>query len=243
MFVFVCVLGCWCLCVFLVVGVSVCSWLLLFAVNVCVCSWLLVLVFVCVLGCYCLLLMFVFVCVLGCWCMCVLRCWCYSWLLVLGCYSLLLMFVFVCVIQEPSNWQLFMFSVEVILVPHYIVGMCAWHWSSSHGFLCMAILIHCLWTTQREAKQAIAYVSSRHAMHWRQEMMILGKGLLYNVVTCAGLVICSAILWPVVPYFLCNFLLHWTIWYTAFTLACKPVKLLIVRRPQHIRRPRQDGIP
>ena len=195
------VLGCFCcswLLVFLVAGVLdcwCCSWLLVsflvvgVVLSCCCCSWLLVLLVVgVVLGCWCcpwlLVLLLVVGVVLGCWC-------CFLVVgVVLGCYCLLLMllFVFVCVIQEPSNWQLFMFSVEVILVPHYIVGMCAWYWSSSHGFLCTAILIHCLWTTQREAKQVIAYISSRHAMHWRQEMMILGKGLLYNVVTCAGLV-------------------------------------------------------
>lgn len=144
-----------------------------------------------------------------------------------------------------------MFGVEVFLVPHYIIGMCAWYWSSVHLLLSVAILLHCMWTTQQEAKRTISYLSAqpRHVVHWWQGAWQLVLRFSSSVLACGMTVLLVHILWPAVPYFLCDWGLSIIIWHTALSLAFKPLKLLPCRRAQHIRRPqavrqpRQDGIP
>lgn len=143
--------------------------------------------------------------------------------------------------QEPNRWQLLVYCVEVLLVPHYIVGLCAWYWSNIHPWLCTAILVHCLWTTQREAKLSLARVSALNNIHWKRYLSSLGRVLFASAFQFILALICGFIVWPFVPYFLCDWLFYGLIWNTSLMLAFKPLKLLTNRRRR--RPPHQDAVP
>lgn len=146
-------------------------------------------------------------------------------------------------LQEPSRVQLLVYCVEVLLVPHYLVGMCAWYWSNSHLWLSTAIVVHCLWSTQREAKLAVSHISTHNHINWKQDLSSLGR------IVCASLcqfllaLMCGFVVWPFVPYFLCDWLFYGLVWNTALMLAFKSLQRLAIRRRQRPRPPRQDGIP
>ena len=83
-----------------------------------------------------------------------------------GCpYPIVLISVYL--MKEPDLKQLSMFGVELLLVPHYVVGLFAWQWFSQHPWLCTAIIIHCLWATQSEVKRTLAFLITFTQINWR----------------------------------------------------------------------------
>ncbi len=107
-----------------------------------------------------------------------------------------------------------------------------------------------MYTTQQEAKHVISYLSARHVALWYQELLQVLRRFFASALICIITVLLLYSLWPLVPYFICDWALDIVIWHTALLLACKPFKLLPLRRAQRIRRPqvvmrhvRQDVIP
>lgn len=70
--------------------------------------------------------------------------------------------------MDLTTQQTIVFGIELILVPHYVVGLFAWQWFSLHPWLCTAVMIHCVWAMQSEAKKIFSYGLSR--INWKIKM-------------------------------------------------------------------------
>lgn len=68
---------------------------------------------------------------------------------------------------ELTTHQVVVFGLEILSVPHYVVGLFAWHWLNLHPWICSAIMIHCVWATQSEAKKTLSYIFSATQVNWR----------------------------------------------------------------------------
>lgn len=132
---------------------------------------------------------------------------------------------------ELSGGQVLVFSLEVLLVPHYVVGLFAWHWFNLHPWICTAIIIHCMWATQNEAKKTISYIFTVTQINWRLKFsrtvrLFLKSVLIFFLALSGGLVV-----WPIVPYFLCDGIFYLVVWNTVYTrLLALPWKLFRRRR-------------
>ncbi len=141
--------------------------------------------------------------------------------------------------------------------------MFAWHWFNLHPWICTAVIIHCIWTSQKEAKSVLNYMMSVNQL--RVKMSFLIRSLNYNVATVQTILCLSLsfrmffksglqfvlsvsgglMVWPFIPYFLCDFLLYLVIWNTVYTqLIIIPFKLFTARRQGLVRiNLRQEFMP
>ena len=71
---------------------------------------------------------------------------------------------------ELTGRQVVVFGVEILLVPHYVVGLFAWHWWNVHPWIATAIIVHCMWTTQSEAKKTLSCVFMVTRMNWKLQL-------------------------------------------------------------------------
>ena len=159
------------------------------------------------------------------------------------CVHVMLQLLCVCVclfvLQEPSGVQLLLYGVGVLLVPHYLVGICALHHLYSHLWLCPAILVHCVWRSQRELALVLSHINTLNYATWKQGVATLGWRVCAQLVQFLMALSCGFVLWPVVPFFLCDFLFCAVVWNTVWMLFFRSVQFVITGRGP---RP-QDGIP
>ena len=66
---------------------------------------------------------------------------------------------------------MFVFGFEILLVPHYVVGLFAWQWLTLHPWISTAIIAHCLWATQSDAKKGITFILTATAINWKPKFM------------------------------------------------------------------------
>ena len=74
---------------------------------------------------------------------------------------------------SPTHNQILVFVLETLLVPHYVVGLFAWHWFSVHPWICSAIMVHCVWATQREVKTIFSSVAAVTQINWRLKIFLM----------------------------------------------------------------------
>ena len=138
-------------------------------------------------------------------------------------------------------------------MPHYVAGLFAWQWISVHPWLCIAVMIHCVWATQNEAKRFVAQVFAVTQVNWRQKFWQTLRWDNINVyVMVIPLYVCrdctkdlfkfavvmggGFFVWPVVPHFLCTLMFYVAVWSTLVHLLFKPLKLFTVRRQRRRQR-------
>ena len=80
-------------------------------------------------------------------------------------------------LSEPTYRQLLAFTVEILLIPHFIVAWYAWSWWDMHPWVASAVILHCTWAMLREGQAAIHTVnnSGNWRANWRAKIPDLFK--------------------------------------------------------------------
>lgn len=78
--------------------------------------------------------------------------------------------------SEPTWKHLLAFTVEVLLIPHFLVAVFAWSWFEFHPLIVAAIVIHGVWATMQEGQEVVAVVRSGNwRVNWRAKIPTLAK--------------------------------------------------------------------
>lgn len=121
---------------------------------------------------------------------------------------------------EPSIAQLAVFFLEVLVVPHFVVGSVAWSWIGVNFWVCSAVLLHCATAMLREGRELTRMAKNFHLQNLRERLPLLARRLPVKCLNTYFLFVfvffVATLVWHMTPHFVCDIAFYLLLWHNVY---------------------------
>ncbi|XP_070580002.1 bifunctional apoptosis regulator-like [Ptychodera flava] len=119
--------------------------------------------------------------------------------------------------RDPTVEQWIDFIPKYIFFPYYLIAQFAWSWLDNHPWTCWFVIVNCALLTFIEATVIQWF--------WKRGARSIPAALRRHVLAMLGTAI-LVILWPVIPFFICDGMFYWALYLSPFMNLEKLYKIL-----------------